>query len=581
MSGIFVDLFAGAGGAAVGALDALGGVGGVDAHVAINHDAIALSVYARNHPDAELWETDIMDVEPREATGGRPVRLLWASPDCTHFSVAKGDVPRSAKIRSLAWVVTRWALDVRPAVIIVENVREFQTWGPLGADGRPVKRLRGKFFYRWVRRLRDLGYRVDWRVLDASEYGAPTRRKRLFIVARCDGEPVRWPEATHGEAPLEPYRTAAQIIDWSLPCPSIFERKRPLAEKTLWRIAQGIRRYVLESADPFIVRFRGDPSALSIDLPLSTITAGNWHKRPAGAGHGLGVVVPSLTPMNADNPPMPVDEPLGTVTSQHNRFQLVTSSIIKANHGGQEARSEPIDGPLSTVTASRRGHALVASTLVQTGYGERAGQAARVPHVDKPLGTLVGGGQKHALVSAFMAKHFGGVVGTDLGDRVSTVTARDHHALAAASLVKLRGTCTGADVREPAPTISAQGNHVAEVRAFLCAYYTEGSVGQSMRAPVRTITAKHRLGLVTVEGVDYQIVDIGMRMLEPHELLAAQFGEYAAGFDMDVTKPMRGREVPLAKADRVRLIGNSVCPHNAAAVVRANVAQACPIGGGA
>lgn len=501
---------------------------GVEGHVAINHDPIALAVYARNHPGAEIHETDIMDVEPLEATRGRPVGLLWASPDCTHFSVAKGDVPRSAKIRSLAWVVTRWAQDVRPELIVVENVREFQTWGPLGADGRPIKRLRGKFFYRWVRRLRDLGYRVDWRVLDASEYGAPTRRRRLFIICRRDGEAIEWPAPTHGEALWqEPVRTAAQIIDWSLPCPSIFERKKPLADKTLWRIAQGIRRYVLEDPHPFIVGaggpgYGGKPTG--VDEPLGTVLRES-HR---------ALVAPSLVPMNANNPPMGVDVPVGTVTSQHNRFQLISP------------------------------------TLIQTGYGEREGQAARVPGLHKPMGTLVNG-QKHALVSAFMAKHFGGVVGNDLRSPASTVTARDHHAIAAASLVKLRGTCTAADVREPAPTISAQGTHLAEVRAFLCAYYGEGSVGQRIDAPARTITAKHRLGLVTVEGVDYQIVDIGMRMLEPHELLAAQFGEYGAGFDMDVTKRIGGREKPLSKADRVRLIGNSVCPHVSSAVVRANL----------
>jgi DNA (cytosine-5)-methyltransferase 1 len=500
--------------------------------IAINHDAVALAVHKANHPGTRHLEADVWEVRPREATGGRPVDLLWASPDCTHFSVAKGDVPRRQDIRSLAWAVVRWAKAVRPSVILLENVSEFRGWGPLGPDGKPDKARMGQTFRRWCSTLQGLGYVVDYRVLDASLYGAPTRRRRLFMVARCDGQPIAWPVPTHGPG-LLPVRTAAECIDWSLPCPSIFERKRPLAEKTLWRIAQGIRRFVLESPAPFIVKFRHDSEGSSIEAPLPTITAGGQPRpgRPA-TGNPLGLVAPHL---------------------------------VKVNHGKREARGEQLGLPLSTVTATQRGHALVAPTLIQTGYGERAGQAARVPGLDKPLGTAVAGGQKHALVAAFLAKHFGGVVGHDLERPVGAVTSKDHHSLAAASLVRFNHDDHGVPLDAPMPTVTAGGGgHVAEVRAFLTAFYgTDGTAGkgQSVREPMRTLTAKHRLGLVTVEGIDYQIVDIGMRMLEPHELLRAQFGRFAASYDMSAAT---------TKAAKVRLIGNSVCPEVAEALVIAN-----------
>lgn len=524
MTGLLVDLFAGGGGASTGIEAALGRY--VD--VAINHDPVALAVHRANHPGTRHLDADIWEVKPREATGGAPVELLWASPDCTHFSLAKGDVPRSQNIRSLAWVVVRWAKEVRPSVILLENVSEFQGWGPLGKDGRPDKSRMGETFNRWKRALERLGYRVDYRVLDASLYGAPTKRRRLFLVARCDGQEIRWPKPTHGPG-LLPLHTAAECIDWSLPCPSIFERKRPLAEKTLWRIAQGIRRFVLENPRPFVVGVGGR----------------------AGQSHAT-----------------PVEAPLGTVTAKNDRA-LVTPHVVKVNHGKREARGESLTDPLSTVTATQRGHALVAPTLIQTGYGEREGQAPRALNLQEPLGTVVAGGQKHALVAAFLAKHFGGVVGQQLEIPLGTVTSRDHHSLAAVALAKFRGTDPSqpgsGSVEAPLPTISAGGIHVAEVRAFLAVYYGSDAGGQSLFDPARTLTARHRLGLVTIEGSDYQIVDIGMRMLEPHELLRAQFGRFAETYDLSAAT---------TKSARVRLIGNSVCPEVAEALVRANFAEA-------
>jgi DNA (cytosine-5)-methyltransferase 1 len=525
--GIVVDLFAGGGGASVGMEAVLGHV-----DVAINHDKTALAVHAVNHPNTEHMTVDVFKARPTEVARGRHVMLLWASPDCTHFSAAKGGKPRSQKIRSLAWAVINWAEQVAPDVIMLENVAEFEGWGPLDALGYPIKAKMGKTFRRWKARLERCGYVVDHRVIDSSLYGAPTRRRRLFLIARRDGHQIVWPAFTHGPGTQLPFHTAAECIDWSLECPSIFgrcacprkpskrksstgvcrkcgQRRGPLAEKTLWRIAQGIRRFVLENGSPF---------------------------------------------------------------------------VVKVNHGGREARGENLELPLTTVTAARRGHGLVVPTLVQTGYGEREGQRPRYLDIHQPLGTAVAGGQKHALCAAFLARHFGDpkrtdggggvVLGSDLGEPMRTVTARDHHSLAAATLVKLRGTNNGAThtssaIDDPAPTITAGGDrggvHLAQVLAFLAVYYGEERGGQSLLEPMRTLTTKHRMGLVTVDGVDHQIVDIGFRMLQPHELLRAQFGRFASSYDISKAR---------TKTKKVRLIGNSVPPEVVEQLVAANVPEA-------
>ncbi len=490
MEALVVDLFAGGGGASIGIEAALG------SHVdlAINHNPIAIAVHKRNHPRTRHLTTSIWDVDPIEACAGHPVLYLHASPDCTHFSRAKGSKPRKQEIRSLADVVIVWAEKKRPLVISLENVAEFQEWGPLGEDDKPIKERKGEDFNAWVGKLRALGYAVEWKVLDASLYGAPTKRKRLFVVARRDGLPIVWPTPTHGPG-LLPFHTAAECIDWSIPCPSIFERKRPLAPKTMARIAGGIRKFVLENPRPF---------------------------------------------------------------------------IIPVNHGGGLDRANDLLEPLPTVTAARRSHALVAPTMVQTGYGEREGQAPRVLNLQAPLGTVVAGGAKQALVSAFLAKHFGGhtTPGGSLRDPASTITAQDHHALVTSQLVKLRGTSeahvqsSGQDVEAPLPTVTASGNHIAEVRAFLAAYYGSKDIGQSPDDPLRTVVTKDRFGLVVVEGVEHVIVDIGMRMLKWHELLRAQFGRFAATYDMSPAE---------SEAEKVRLIGNSVCPEVMEALARANL----------
>lgn len=556
--------------------------------------------------------------------------------NCRHFSSAKGDVPKSKGIRSLAWTVTRWAKAVRPRVICVENVIEFQSWCKLGKDGRPVRSEKGKTFRAWIRRLERLGYDVDWRVLDSSHYGAPTKRRRLYVVARCDGEAIVWPDATHGRG-LKPMRTAAECIDWTIGCPSIFERKRPLAPKTLWRIAEGIRRYVLDSPRPFLVemnhsnaprevrsplgvvtsqhnrhnlvtpiiartahgdvgangstrrgrgahesdqplptvtgsndfalaapviaKMRFDSAGSRVDEPLPTITAGQGREqRPAGAGHALGVIAPHIVQVNHGKNEVrgsSAQEPLPTVTATQ-RSHAVVAPLLSKYHGG-DPRNHSLEDPTRTLDCSNR-IGLIAPTLVQTGYGEREGQRPRALDLHAPLGTCVDG-QKHALVTGFLAKFFGGEVGHAFDEQVPTVTARDHNALAAASLVKLRGDCIGSDIHDPVPTISAQGTHVAEVRAFLERHCANGRSDDLFQ---RDAADRRLLGLVTIDGVDHQIVDIGLRMLEPHELLRAQFGEHAESYSLADAR---------TKSAQVRLVGNSVVPHVAEALVRANVEQ--------
>jgi DNA (cytosine-5)-methyltransferase 1 len=489
---IVVDLFAGGGGASTGIEQAIGR----HVDIAVNHDADAVSLHAMNHPQTRHFVNDVFEVDPLEVTEGRPVGLLWASPDCKHFSKAKGGKPVSKKIRSLAWVVVKWAKVVRPRIIFLENVEEFQTWGPLAADGRPCPDRKGLTFRRWVRELQREGYAVEWRELRACDYGAPTTRKRLFLVARRDGEAITWPNPTHGKG-LRPYRTAADCIDWDIPAPSIFERTKPLAENTQRRIARGLLRYVINNPKPFIVHI----------------------------AHGEG-------------------------------------KAGAAQRWGSGAHD--IDKPLPTLTTKAE-HCLAVPTLVQTGYGERQGQAPRSLDIHQPLGTVVSG-QKHALVAAFLAKHYTGVVGSELTRSIDTITAKDHHSLVTSSLVKLRGTSSAASCEEPLHTISAQGLHHAEVRAFLVKYYGSDQ-DPRLEDPLHTVTTKHRFGVVFVQGEPYELADIGLRMLEPRELYRAQ------GFPESyiINKGAEGQA--LSKAAQVRMCGNSVCPPIAAALVRANYVE--------
>ena len=328
--GLIVDNFAGGGGASLGI--ELASWAGPD--IAINHDAIALGLHAANHPHCQHLVEDVWAIDPRAVTNGRHVALAWFSPDCKHFSKAKGGRPVEKNIRGLAWVVIRWAATVRPTMIALENVEEFQDWGPLTQDGLPCPERKGRTFDLFVRRLREMGYAVEWRELRACDFGAPTIRKRLFLVARCDGRPIRWPAATHGKpgslevasGALQPWRTAAECIDWSIPCPSIFGRERPLAEKTLARIARGVRRFVIDAAQPFIVpvTHSGDLRSHAIDEPLRTIT---------GAQRGeYSLIAPYFVPRHGERPTQEprcksVDEPMPVVTATANGASLVAATL--------------------------------------------------------------------------------------------------------------------------------------------------------------------------------------------------------------------------------------------------------------
>jgi DNA (cytosine-5)-methyltransferase 1 len=546
MSGLIVDNFAGGGGASIGIEAALGRA--VD--IAINHDEEAIRMHEANHPDTVHIRNNIWQIDPREVTAGKPVDLAWFSPDCKHFSKAKGGKPRDKSIRDLAWVVVLWAQRVKPALILLENVEEFRTWGPLCEEGKPIKERKGETFEKWCRQLRKAGYKLQFRELRACDYGAPTIRKRFFMVARCDGQPIVWPKPTHG-APdsddvkagkLKPWRTAAEIIDWSVPCPSIFERKKPLAEKTLRRIAHGIVKFVINNPSPFIVPLthHGSPGrSYPLSDPLPTVT---------GANRGeMAVVSPHVTKFRNGAIGHDMGEPLATVTA---------NSFVKRPGGS---------APLGVVAAH----------LVQTGYGERKGQAPRAIDAEKPLGTVVAGGGKHALAVAHMMQANGGPRNETLPGRaadapMSTVaTTGSQQQLVTSNLVKLRGTCAhGQSVEDPLHTVSAGGTHMAEVRAFLIKYYGNESHGHTIDGPLGTVTVNDRFGLVTVTiaGEEYVIVDIGLRMLTPRELFAAQ------GFPPDyiIEHDAEGRK--LTKTAQVAKCGNSVCPPLAEVLVRANAA---------
>ncbi|MBE5957717.1 MAG: DNA cytosine methyltransferase [Lachnospiraceae bacterium] len=474
---IIVDNFAGGGGASTGIELATG----YSVDIAINHDPEAIKMHKANHPRTKHYCESVWDVNPVEACKGRPVALAWFSPDCKHFSKAKGGKPKDKAIRGLAWVALRWAALVRPRVIMLENVEEFKTWGPLNRSHRPIKNKQGVTFDRFVKQLKNLGYSVEFKELVAADYGAPTMRKRFFMIARCDGQSIVWPEPTH--APLkseevqqgikEPYVGAYTQLDFSLPCPSIFDTKeeikekygiravRPLAPKTMERIARGLKKFVIDNAEPFIV--------------------------PIGYGEKKG----------------------------------------------QKPRVHDVKEPLPTIVSSGK-HYLISPSLIQY-HSETSENEVRGQAIQKPIMT-VDGSNRYGLVTSFLSKFY--------------------------------KTGTGQDVREPLHTVTTSAGHFGEVRAFLIKYYGEGT-GQDIKDPLDTVTSRDRFGLVTIEGVDYQIVDIGLRMLEPKELYGCQ------GFPDDyiIDKDYEGNTY--TRSEQVKRCGNAVCPPIPAALVKANLPELC------
>lgn len=541
---LIVDNFAGGGGASTGIELATG----YSVDIAINHDPEAIKMHKANHPNTKHYCENVWAVDPVKACGGHPVALAWFSPDCKHFSKAKGGKPKDKNIRGLAWVACRWAGLVRPRVIMLENVEEFKTWGPLGRRHHPIKAKQGKTFEKFVQQLTGLGYEVQFRELVAADYGAPTMRKRFFMIARCDGEPIVFPEPTHAPAEseevkaglLKPYVGAYTQLDFSLPCPSIFDTSeeikekygiravRPLAQKTMERIARGLKKFVLDNPEPFIIQCNhgGERRPNDIRKPMPTITG----------KHGYGIVEPTLAPY------------MGTNTT---------------NHPGGNCKD-----PIHTITTGNQ-QCLISPTLIQY-HSETAKDEVRGQSIEAPIMT-VDGSNRYGLVTSFLHKFYDGGykgAGETLENPLPTVTSWDHNSVVTANLIQMNNHCDGKDIRQPLPTITAGDGHFGEVRAFLIKYYGQGT-GQDIKEPLDTVTARDRFGLVTIEGVDYQIVDIGLRMLEPRELYGCQ------GFPDDyiIDHDYTGKTYP--RSEQVRRCGNAVCPPIPAALVRANLPELC------
>ena len=506
---LIVDNFAGGGGASTGIELATG----YSVDIAINHDPEAIKMHKANHPNTKHYCENVWAVDPVKACNGHPVGLAWFSPDCKHFSKAKGGKPKDKNIRGLAWVALRWAGLVRPRVIMLENVEEFKTWGPLNRRHHPIKAKQGKTFEQFVQQHQDLGYEVEFRELIAADYGAPTMRKRFFMIARCDGKPIVWPEPTHAPEDseavktglLKPYVGAYTQIDFSRPCPSIFDTSeeikekygiravRPLAKKTMDRIARGLKKFVLDNPEPFIIQ----------------------------CNHG------------GERRPNDIREPMPTITGKHG-YGIVEPYMVQIGQTGfAKDRSKDVREPLTTIV-SKNEHCLISPTLIQyhseTAQGEVRGQTIKDPIM------TVDGSNRYGLVTSFLSKFY--------------------------------KSGTGQDMREPLHTITTSPGHFGEVRAFLIKYYGQGT-GQDIKDPLDTVTAQDRFGLVTIEGVDYKIVDIGLRMLEPKELYGCQ------GFPDDyiIDHDYTGKKY--TRSEQVRRCGNAVCPPIPAALVKANLPELC------
>lgn len=671
---VVIDGFAGGGGTSEGFEMAIGR----PPDIAINHDPIALAMHKANHPETRHIVSNIRHVRyEREVPADKRVGIAWFSPDCTHHSKARGGKPfrdrtRARRIRGLAWEAVRCvkALGPRaPRIIILENVEEWRDWCPLLADGTPDWSKRGASYRRWKRELARAGeqavgrpYVIEDRELVASNHGAPTKRKRLIVIARCDGQAPVWPAVTHGPS-LTPFRTAAEYIDFSRPVPSIFltqaqarqwaktmglpkssAPRRPLAAATKRRIARGVERFVLKCPEPFIVKYHGhgefrgqvtsepirtlDTSnrfglvqptlaplivnnsetrgdrVYSADEPIRTLTAEGCRT--------YQLVTPLLAPFitehaNASSQRnMPADEPLRTICAQvkGGHFALVTPFLAAVRHH-DDSHLHSVQEPIRTIPASDGEFALVAPTLINTRNGERKGQEPRVMDIRAPYPTVTAQGSQGALVAAFLAKHNAGheATGQVLSRPIDTVTTKDSKALVTSHLVTLRGGLadhanTAQDLRQPLPTQTAGGTHYAEVRitlvpresldpahvdravqtcAFLVKYFGTG-VARPLDQPVGTLTTKDRIGLVQVVllrvgDAEWVLADIGMRMLTPRELFLCQ--GFPPEYQIDQVPMMSALGIEgmqkLTKKEQTRLVGNSVPPQLAAAIIRANL----------
>ena len=617
---LIVDNFAGGGGASTGIEMATG----YSVDIAINHDPEAIRMHKANHPNTKHYCENVWEVDPVKACNGHPVGLAWFSPDCKHFSKAKGGKPVEKNIRGLAWVVLKWAALVRPRVIMLENVEEFQTWGPcipirdkdtgrviVNMAGRhdlakneprtriadpgevvpvdrqmfqPDPKRSGQTYKKWRKQLEALGYSIDTKELVAADYGAPTMRKRFFMIARCDGKPIVWPEPTHGPADSEavkaglvkPYVGAYTQLDFSLPCPSIFDTSeeikekygvravRPLAPKTMDRIARGLKKFVLNNPEPFIIQCNhgGERRPNDIREPMPTITG----------KHGYGIVEPYMVQIGqtgfTKDRSKDVREPLTTIVSK-NEHCLIKSTLAPymgtntTNHPGGNCKE-----PIHTITTGNQ-QCLISPTLIQY-HSETSKDEVRGQSIEDPIMT-VDSSNRYGLVTSFLHKYYDGGytgAGDSLTNPLPTVTSWDHNSMCAVNLIQMNNHCDGRNVKDPIPTITAGDGHFGEVRAFLIKYYGDAT-GQDIEQPLDTVTTKDRFGLVTIEGVDYQIVDIGLRMLEPKELYGCQ------GFPDDyiIDHDYTGKTYP--RSEQVRRCGNAVCPPIPAALVKANLPELC------
>lgn len=621
---MIIDSFAGGGGASTGIEMALGR----SPDVAINHSGDALALHEANHPETLHLNSNIWDVDPLTVTQGRHVGLLWASPDCKHFSKAKGGAPKDRNIRDLAWVIVDWAEKAKPDVILMENVEEFRTWGPICDQGKVIQGLEGTTFDLWTKRLKNAGYKLQWRELRARDYGAPTIRKRFFMVARRDGKRIVWPKPTHGDpksaavksGKLKPYRTAAECIDWSLPCPSIFDSRtqikekhnltavRPLAQNTLERVARGVQRYVLEAGTPFLVNLTHGGRVEGANEPFRTITGANRGEK--------AVIAPSVTKFNGGATGQRADEPMATITA--NSFikrpggaaplGIVAPHLLSLK--GTTRRVSPLSWPHPTVLAKGT-HSAVIAPLVASYYGHDETRGKRNADPSEPLRTITTE-NRHALISPVLTYAQHGGTSRDMRDPHHTICAnmKDQNAMIIPSLVGCGGRASQSRPRsaaEPIATATTKADTCLST-SFFAKYYGTGD-GARTDEPAHTITAKDRFAHVQadlqpptfgpehqarakevaeflrahgawdggefvtldISGETYVMVDIGLRMLTPRELFNAQ--GFPTDYVIEGVWDQSGDDWafrPFTKSTQVSCCGNSVCPDIARALVEAN-----------
>lgn len=572
---IIVDNFAGGGGASTGIEIATG----MAVAIAINHDPAAILMHKTNHPYTEHFQASVWDIDPVAVCRGRRVGLAWFSPDCKHFSKAKGAALVDRKIRGLAWITLRWAAKVRPRVIILENVEEFQTWGPV-RKGKPVKKLAGTTFRKFIDQLTELGYTVEYRELIAADYGAPTSRKRFYMVARCDRKPIVWPKPTHsktGADGLPKWRCASEIIDWSLPCPSVFASKaqimdkyglkavRPLAKNTMRRIIRGVDKFTIRSGKPFIVQQKFQNAAQNIEKPLTTVTAVGAHE----------LCKPLLAPVTVTNTSNSVGgtvgAPVHTVTTAGNQM-LVTPFLAECNHSGG-GHIAPVTDAHKTITAKHTG-GIVAPALIQ--YHTEQTEHVRASGLGTPIHT-VDASNRYGLTCANLVKYYTGGRPLDVQDPMHTVTSHDREAVVAAHVVKFKGDNLGHGADEPMQTVTTSAGEFAVCKAYLAKMRSGDDLGHwpEIRALLNEFCgyalADDDVLLLEIGGALYYIADIGLRMLSPRELYNAM------GFPPDyiIDRDYEGNKYK--KSAQVARCGNAVCPPVASALVRANLPEWCGV----